>query len=142
MNDPLEVLVPVVELESTQQRILIVEDEPDIRALITFVLERAGYDVVCVKAVGEAQAAISLYDFDAAVVDLCLPDGYGDEIMGILRATSPQTRIVQISALAATDGIAQNATVFADAFLPKPFTNAALVAAVAIQPVALTSQHC
>ena len=132
----------VVELEPRQHRILIVEDEPDIRALMTFVLERAGYDVVCVRAVGEARAAISLYDFDAALIDICLPDGNGDEVMGILRATSPQTRIVAISALASTDDVARDATTFADTFLPKPFTNAALVAAVAAPPVALAGPNC
>ena len=43
----------------SQPRVLIVEDEADIRALMAFVLERAGYDVVRVSAIGEARAAIS-----------------------------------------------------------------------------------
>lgn len=117
-----------------QQRILIVEDEADILALMTFVLERAGYDVVCVTAVAEARAAISLYDFDAALVDLYLPDGRGDEVVGILRAESPATRIIVTSAFTQTSLVPRFATEAGDTFLPKPFNNAALIAAVASRP--------
>jgi DNA-binding response OmpR family regulator len=134
-------LVQIVhpELEQ-QQRILIVEDETDILALMTFVLERAGYDVVCVTAVAEARAAISLYDFDAALVDLCLPDGRGDEVVGILRAESPITHIVVTSAFTQSPLVPQYATEAGDTFLAKPFNNAALVAAVTNRPLATSIQ--
>jgi DNA-binding response OmpR family regulator len=121
-----------------QQRILIVEDETDILALMTFVLERAGYDVVCVTAVAEARAAISLYNFDAALVDLCLPDGRGDEVVGVLRAGSPNTHIVVTSAFTQSPLVPAYATEAGDAFLAKPFTTAALIAAVTDQPLAAT----
>jgi len=97
---------------------------------MTFVLERAGHDVVCVTAVAEARAAISLYDFDAALVDLCLPDGRGDEVVGILRAESPDTYIVVTSAFTHSSLVPDYATEAGDTFLAKPFNTAALVAAV------------
>jgi two-component system, OmpR family, response regulator len=117
--------------QQAQQRILIVEDEADILSLMTFVLERAGYDVVCVTAVAQARAAISLYTFDAALVDLYLPDGRGDEVVGMLRAESPATRIVVTSAFSQSPLVPRFATEAGDTFLPKPFNNAALIAAVA-----------
>ena len=123
-----------------QQRILIVEDEADILALMTFVLERAGYDVVCVTAVAEARAAISLYAFDAALVDLHLPDGRGDEVVGMLRAESPNTRIVVTSAFTQSPLVPQYATEAGDTFLAKPFNNAALVAAVSNRPLATSTR--
>ena len=122
------------------QRILIVEDETDILALMTFVLERAGYDVVCVTAVAEARAAISLYDFDAALVDLCLPDGRGDEVVGILRAESPATYIVVTSAFTQTPLVPQFSTEAGDTFLAKPFNTAALVAAVTNRPLTASTR--
>lgn len=120
--------------QQPQKRVLIVEDEADILALMTFVLERAGYEVVCVTAVAEARAAISLYVFDAALVDLCLPDGSGDEVVGILRAESPETWIVVTSAFTQSPLVPRFATEAGDSFLAKPFNNAALVAAVASRP--------
>lgn len=124
-----------------QQRILIVEDEMDVRSLMTFVLERAGYDAVCVTAVAEARAAISLYVFDAALVDLHLPDGHGDEVVSILRSESPGTRIVVTSAFTQTPLVPRLATEAGDTFLPKPFNTAALIAAVASQP-AVAAVRC
>jgi DNA-binding response OmpR family regulator len=109
---------------------LIVEDEADILALMTFVLERVGYEVVCVSAVAEARAALSLYAFDAALVDLYLPDGRGDEVVGLLRAESPATRIVVTSAFSQTPFVPHYATESGDCFLAKPFSHADLIAAV------------
>jgi DNA-binding response OmpR family regulator len=135
------VLVQVVHPElEPQQRILIVEDETDILALMTFVLERAGYDVVYVTAVAEARAAISLYDFDAALVDLYLPDGRGDEVVDILRRESPHTHIVVTSAFTQSPLVPQFAAEAGDAFLAKPFNTAALVAAVTNRPLAVRAR--
>jgi DNA-binding response OmpR family regulator len=119
------------------QRILIVEDEVDIRSLMSFVLERAGYDAVCVAAVTEARAAISLHTFDAALVDLYLPDGRGDEVVGLLRAESPATRIVVTSAFTQSPLAPRFETEAGDTFLPKPFNPAALIAAVASRPAGM-----
>jgi DNA-binding response OmpR family regulator len=116
------------------QRILIVEDEADIRSLMSFVLERAGYDAVCVAAVHEARAAISLYTFVAEVVDIYLQDGRGDEVGGLLRGASPSTRIVVTSAFTHSPLAPRFETEAGDTFLPKPFNPAALIAAVASRP--------
>jgi DNA-binding response OmpR family regulator len=122
------------------QRVLIVEDEADIRALMTFVLERSGYEVVCVTAVAEARAAISLYAFDAALVDLNLSDGCGDEVVGILRSDSPSTWVVVTSAFSGTSFAPHYAAEAGDTFLPKPFNNAALIAAIASRPATATAR--
>jgi len=114
-----------------QQQILIVEDEADILSLMTFVLERAGYDAVAVASAAEARAAISLFEFDAALIDLSLPDGRGDEVVDILRATSPRTRIVIASAMIQPNTTPGYIVDIGDAFLPKPFKRADLIAAVA-----------
>ena len=126
-----------MQVVQSQQRILVVEDEADILALMTFVLERIGYEVISVAAVAEARAALSLYEFDAALVDLYLPDGRGDEVVGLLRAESPATRIVVTSAFSQTPFVPRFATESGDTFLAKPFSNADLIAAVTgQQPVA------
>ncbi len=110
--------------------ILVVEDEADVQQLITFILERAGYTVTCVSGRLDAEAAIFLHDFDAAVIDLCLPDGRGDQLVRRLRSQSPRTRIVVTSAFAHSSLVLQSAAESGDLFLAKPFANAALVSAV------------
>lgn len=110
--------------------ILVVEDEADVQQLITFVLERAGYTVTRVSGRLEAEAAIFLHDFDAAVIDLCLPDGRGDQLVRLLRSQSPETRIVVTSAFAHSSLILQHAAESGDAFVTKPFRNVDLINAL------------
>lgn len=120
-------------------RVLLVEDDAGIRQLITFVLERSGYDVTAVSGQSDAEQAIGAgTEYVAAVVDLCLPDGRGDWIVHLLREQSPDTRIVVTSAFAHASLVLQIASESGDAFLTKPFTNAALIAAVS-QPESSSS---
>lgn len=110
--------------------ILVVEDEADVRQLIMVVLERAGYHVTGVSGRHEAEAAIFLHDFDAAVIDLCLPDGRGDQLVRLLRSQSPETRIVVTSAFAHSSLVLQHAAESGDVFITKPFRNADLINAL------------
>ena len=110
--------------------VLVVEDEIDVRHLMTLVLQRAGYEVIGVTTLAEARAALSLHEFEATVIDLCLPDGRGDQIASLVRAQSPDTRIVVTSAFAHSSLMLQVAAESGDAFIPKPFRNSDLVAAL------------
>ena len=117
----------VTDMELT---VLVVEDEADIRALMTFVLERAGNEVVCVSNVAEARAALSLHAFQAAVIDICLPDGLGDQIVELLRAEAPEARIVVTSAFADGSPSLLSAAESGDYFLAKPFNRSELISAL------------
>jgi DNA-binding response OmpR family regulator len=111
--------------------VLVVEDEVDVRHLMTVVLRRAGYDVVSVGNLAEARAALLLHTFEAAVIDLCLPDGRGDQIANLVRAQAPNTRIVMTSAFAHASLMLQVAAEAGDTFVAKPFRNSDLIAALA-----------
>jgi DNA-binding response OmpR family regulator len=113
-------------------RVLLVEDDTHIRQLMQFVLTRAGYEVLVASRRSEAEALMAENTFDVAVLDLCLPDGSGDQIALSLRDRAPDTRIVMTSAVAHTSASRQAATEVSDTFLPKPFSNAALISAVAV----------
>lgn len=115
--------------------VLLVEDDAHIRQLMTVVLTRAGYEVSVAGRRQEAEALIAEQSFAAAVLDLCLPDGRGDQIAALLRDRAPETRIVITSAVAHTSLALQAASETGDVFLSKPFSNASLIAAVA-PPVA------
>jgi DNA-binding response OmpR family regulator len=58
-------------------RLLVIEDETRIAELVKAGLARAGFTVDVVGLCGDARAALAVTSYDAAVVDLGLPDGDG-----------------------------------------------------------------
>jgi DNA-binding NtrC family response regulator len=63
------------------RRILIVDDEPAIGALLRAAFERAGYTVQVAGTAAEARQACALKQFDAVLSDVLLPDGNGHALM-------------------------------------------------------------
>ena len=63
-------------------RLLVVEDEGRIAELVKAGLSRAGFAVDVVGLCGDARAALAVTSYDAAVVDLGLPDGDGLDWFG------------------------------------------------------------
>jgi CheY-like chemotaxis protein len=114
-------------------RILVVEDEPLIRMIAVEALQDASY---CVVEVGNAAAALEQLHggghFDAAIIDVGLPDRPGDALAEEIRATWPDMRIL----IASGGGGAQLGKRFsADAhvlILAKPYSNYAVCDALAM----------
>ena len=111
-------------------RVLVADDEEDIRLLVTLAVRRAGCSVVAAVADGE-QALISARAErpDLVVLDVSMPEATGLEVCAALRA-DPDTagcRVLLLSAGASPDDVARGLAAGADAYLPKPFTVAGLV---------------
>ncbi|WP_110953636.1 winged helix-turn-helix domain-containing protein [Anaerosinus massiliensis] len=114
-----------------QQKILVVDDEASIRELITFNLEKAGYQVIGAQ---DGLEAIDLaYDKVALVVlDLMLPKIDGIEVCRRLKA-QPQTAGIPIIMLTAKDEEIDKVLgleLGADDYLTKPFSPRELVARI------------
>jgi two-component system, OmpR family, phosphate regulon response regulator PhoB len=67
-------------------RVLVVDDEPDIRKMVAFNLERAGFEVRSVESGGHALEAALAWRPHVVVLDLMLPDVPGVEVCRQLRA--------------------------------------------------------
>jgi DNA-binding response OmpR family regulator len=114
-------------------RVLVVEDEPLIRIIVAEALSDVGF---CVAEAATAAAAMSqLRDgghFDAAIIDVGLPDRRGDALAEEIRATWPELGIV----IASGRGGTQLSNRFsADArvlILAKPYSNEAMCDALAM----------
>jgi len=79
-------------------RVLVLDDEENIRFFFTEALKKEGYEV---KTVGRGERALELFDaedFDVAVVDLKLPDADGMEILKTFRKRRPETPVIMITA--------------------------------------------
>jgi DNA-binding response OmpR family regulator len=115
-----------------QAHILVVDDEPDLLALVDYSLTRVGYEVVCVKSGEEALVHIRTQPPDLIILDLMLPGIDGLEICKRLRQ-DPLTVMVPIVMLTARSEEADVVTgleLGADDYLTKPFSPRVLLARV------------
>lgn len=113
-------------------RILVVEDDPDISALIARTLERALFDVTVCHAGDAALTALTTQPPDLLVLDQMLPGVTGLEICRVVRATPTLARLPVIMVTARGDE-AERITGLdagADDYLPKPFSTGELLARV------------
>jgi DNA-binding response OmpR family regulator len=109
-------------------RLLIVEDEARIAELVKAGLARAGFAVDVVRQCSDARVALSVTAYDAAVVDLGLPDGDGLDLLRELRTGGNQTPVLVLTARDAVDDRVRGLDTGADDYLVKPFAMAELVA--------------
>ena len=113
----------------SDERILVVDDEPDITALVAYHLARAGYQVKTAGTGPEALRAIAAEPPDLVVLDLMLPGRSGYEILEDIRRRE-ETRDVGVILLTARreevdriKGLSEGA----DDYLTKPFSPDELV---------------
>lgn len=109
--------------------ILVVEDEPSIREVVTLYLERAGYQVNCVSDGSAALAFLANNTPDLVVLDLMLPGVDGFEITRYLRQRGDTPIIMLTARRAETDRIA-GLEMGADDYVVKPFSPQELVSRV------------
>lgn len=99
-------------------RMLLVDDEQEICLLLKAILLRQGLVSMGVHSLAEARQSLKLGDYDGVFLDVNLPDGKGYELIPELKASSPNTRVIVISAMDQERASAMSAG--ADLFLPKP----------------------
>ena len=111
-------------------RVLVADDEDDIRALVAVAVGKAGCTVVASVADGGAALDLARLELpDLAVLDVSMPGATGLEVCAALRA-DPATagiRILLLSAGASLDDVAAGLAAGADAYLAKPFQISGLV---------------
>jgi DNA-binding response OmpR family regulator len=111
-------------------RVLVADDEDDIRALVAVAVGKAGCTVVGSVADGAAALDLARVELpDLAVLDVSMPGATGLEVCAALRA-DPATsgiRILLLSAGASPDDVAAGLAAGADAYLAKPFQISGLV---------------
>jgi phosphate regulon transcriptional regulator PhoB len=113
-------------------RVLIVEDEPDIRDLLTFHLERDGFQVARVGTGTEALRQVRLTPPDLVILDLMLPEMDGLEVCRRLRADAATATLPIIMLTAKGDEVDRvvGLEIGADDYIVKPFSPKELIARV------------
>ncbi|WP_394168841.1 sigma-54-dependent transcriptional regulator [Saccharospirillum alexandrii] len=80
------------------QRVLIVDDEPDIRELLELTLMRMGLDTLSVPDLKSAIRQIDQHAYDLCLTDMRLPDGNGLELVKYIQHKRPDTPVAMITA--------------------------------------------
>jgi DNA-binding response OmpR family regulator len=102
-------------------KILIVEDEKDIRATVVSFLEQEGNSCEQADSLENASEKLYLYEYDCLLLDIGLPDGNGLDLIRELKKTHPETGIIILSARNSLDDKISGLDLGADDYISKPF---------------------
>jgi two-component system OmpR family response regulator len=102
-------------------RVLLVEDEPHIGSAVQEHVRAAGHAVDWVRQIGAADDAMRSVPYDALVLDLHLPDGWGLDFLKKLRRRGDTLAVVILTARDQVSDRIEGLKAGADDYLVKPF---------------------
>ena len=111
-------------------RVLLVEDDPGLAAIIKTGFAEQGVQVVTVPSYAEGKLKATLGSFDVLILDVMLPGGNGFDLCRELRAREVATPILMLTARDTVDDRVAGLEVGADDYLTKPFAFRELLARV------------
>jgi two-component system phosphate regulon response regulator OmpR len=107
--------------QDTKPRLVVVDDEPGIRAMIADYLARDGYPICRCGGGAELDAIVRTGAPDLVILDVTMPGEDGISIARRLRASAPGTRILMLTGLCDVVDKVVGLEVGADDYLTKPF---------------------
>src|ERR1700733_3900267 len=115
-----------------KKKILVIEDDRDISELISYNLEREGYEIACLYDGSQAIDFVHKRKPELIILDLMLPEVDGIEICRTLKS-DPNTKhipIVMLTAKSEEADMVVGLQMGADDYIPKPFSPKVLVARI------------
>jgi two-component system response regulator PilR (NtrC family) len=103
-----------------RQKVLIVDDEPDIRELLEITLGRMKLDTFSAKNVKDARELLTRESFDLCLTDMRLPDGSGMDLVQHIQQKHPNLPVAMITAFGSLDTAIQALKAGAFDYLTKP----------------------
>ena len=111
-------------------KLLTVEDDRSVRALIRAILEPEGHELTEAPTCEDARKLVASGDFDAMILDVKLPDGNGYELLAELRKQGLSSPVLMLTSLDGTEEVIRGLDAGADDYLTKPFEAGVLAARV------------
>jgi CheY-like chemotaxis protein len=102
------------------RRVLVVDDNDDIRLCLQQLIERDGHAVVAAATGDAALREAATQPFDLILCDIGLPDMQGHDVARTLRSTGCRARLVALSGYAQPEDIERAKAAGFDQHLPKP----------------------
>jgi len=114
----------------TRERLLLVEDEDNLRSMLTAALRHNGFDVAEAANGSAGYDAAVAAEHDLVVLDVMLPDIDGFEVCRRLRSSGSRVPVLFLTARDATEDKVRGLTLGGDDYLVKPFSLEELVARI------------
>ena len=113
----------MLDTSSRHPAIVLVEDEPDILIILHRLMRdlTGGYDIITVRGGAEALLQLTLRPVPLVITDYSMPGMDGLQLAVAVKATSPNTRVVMMTAYATPELEYQASRQSVDYYLPKPF---------------------
>ena len=115
---------------SGMPHVLVVDDDPGVRYVTSFILDRAGYEVSAAAGVQEGLDAMSRRSPDVVVTDFTMPDGTGHDILEGARKLPTRPPVIVVSGTAHGSLMTELLSAGASEVLAKPFSPRDLLGAV------------
>ncbi len=112
------------------KKILVVDDESEMRVALETTLKREGYQPVCVEDGKKAWERIQNETFDLIVSDVKMPKMDGVELLRAVKQHSPKTIVIMMTAYGDIDNAVETMKVGAFDYLLKPFSAEILISSV------------
>lgn len=129
---------------TSSARILVVDDEPDLRTLYELTLLREGYQVDTAENLLQAQMLLAAHRFDVMITDMRLPDGSGMSLISDISASQRLERCVVITAYGSAQNAVEALKAGAFDYLTKPVDlkqfRSVVAAALRSAPAALAAE--
>ena len=111
-------------------RILVVDDDPDIRALVSHTLRRDGFAVTDASCGAEALEVFTPDDFQLVISDIRMPEMSGIELLGEIKRKSPEVPVILITGYGSVQNAVEAMQGGACDYILKPFSAKVLSSAV------------
>jgi len=108
-------------METSNQRLLVVDDDAAMRALLASLFQQKGYPVEEAASADEALERAREAEFDAVLSDIKMPGKTGIEMVGELRRIRPDTPVVLMTAFGSIDSAVEAMRAGAFDYITKPF---------------------
>ena len=111
-------------------RVLVVDDQADVRTMISIVLRINGFEIVEAESAASAVKLFEESSFDLAIVDIFLQGTNGSELITTLRGRVPGLPVIAISGMTALDFLSEAPELSGVVCLQKPFRPPDLMRAI------------
>ncbi|HEY2040548.1 MAG TPA: sigma-54 dependent transcriptional regulator [Edaphobacter sp.] len=114
-------------IDRTVIRVLVVDDDNNIRTVCRQILFRNGAEVVCASTLADAEAELRNNTFDLLLLDMKLPDGSGISLLKYVKAHHSDMAVVVMTAFATISSAVEAMRIGASDYITKPFAMEELI---------------
>src|SRR5256885_3918716 len=122
--------IPPEMLSENPGRVLVIDDEAEIRESLETLLQLEGYTVISAGTAREGLAILGERSFDIVLLDLALPDRNGLDILAEIHMLNPLQPVIMITAYGTVENAVRAMQGGATNFIQKPWDNEKLLADV------------